>query len=439
VSTETAAWASLPWSRDVVLALAPDSGSVGAAAKLTTLQSWTAEGADGKAVWGLCTGSGKNPYQVVVDLAGPAYSCSCPSRKFPCKHALALLLRWSAGQVPAGDPADFTTSWLTTRAQKSEPVAAERTPDPEAAARRAERRAGRVTAGLAELDVWLQDQVRTGLAGAARAGYSYGSATAARMVDAQAPGVASAVRRLPGTVVSGEGWAGRLLEELALLRLLATAHARLDELDELTAATVRAHVGYPVRSEELLARPGVRDEWAVTGVRDLVQERLTVRRVWLRGSDSGRAALVLTFSPEGQAPDTSLTAGTVVDADLHFHPGNPPLRAVVGERYAEPRQLRRLAPRTAGQAVAEFQTALATDPWTRRWPVVVSDVVPVVREGRWTLVGPDGALAVDPGGADVWRMLAVSGGHPVTVTGELGDRGIRPLGVLDGSRPMVVL
>ena len=27
-----------------------------------------------------------------VELSGPAYKCSCPSRKVPCKHALALLL-----------------------------------------------------------------------------------------------------------------------------------------------------------------------------------------------------------------------------------------------------------------------------------------------------------------------------------------------------------
>ena len=39
-------------------------------------------------IWGLAKGSGKKPYQTQVDIVEFAYKCSCPSRKFPCKHAL---------------------------------------------------------------------------------------------------------------------------------------------------------------------------------------------------------------------------------------------------------------------------------------------------------------------------------------------------------------
>ncbi len=88
------------WSADSVLALAPDDSSRRAAAALARPAPWDGAGASADLVWGLCAGSGKNPYQVVVDLADPAFKCSCPSRKFPCKHALALLMLWSAGTVP---------------------------------------------------------------------------------------------------------------------------------------------------------------------------------------------------------------------------------------------------------------------------------------------------------------------------------------------------
>ncbi|QTR06202.1 SWIM zinc finger family protein, partial [Saccharothrix algeriensis] len=47
---------------------------------------------------GLGAGRGRTPYRVCVDLADRATKCSCPSRKFPCKHALALQLR--AGREP---------------------------------------------------------------------------------------------------------------------------------------------------------------------------------------------------------------------------------------------------------------------------------------------------------------------------------------------------
>lgn len=50
---------------------------------------------DGKTYWAECAGSARNPYYVSVDWSlsdtEPAYSCSCPEKQSPCKHALGLL------------------------------------------------------------------------------------------------------------------------------------------------------------------------------------------------------------------------------------------------------------------------------------------------------------------------------------------------------------
>lgn len=49
---------------------------------------------DGTLYWAECAGSGKNPYRVSVDFTqadSPTCRCSCPSRQFPCKHALGLM------------------------------------------------------------------------------------------------------------------------------------------------------------------------------------------------------------------------------------------------------------------------------------------------------------------------------------------------------------
>ena len=83
-----------------MLALAPDAPSQRAAQSLASDRSWPLTGAsEPGAVWGECLGSAAAPYRTVVDPSGPAYQCSCPSRKFPCKHALALLLLWADGSV----------------------------------------------------------------------------------------------------------------------------------------------------------------------------------------------------------------------------------------------------------------------------------------------------------------------------------------------------
>ena len=104
-----------------MLALAPDPSSQGAGRSLSTPTPWSGTGAFDSLVWGLCRGSGSRPYQTVVDLDGPAYRCSCPSRKFPCKHALGLLLLWAADGVPdADEPADFAAAWAATRDDRAD-------------------------------------------------------------------------------------------------------------------------------------------------------------------------------------------------------------------------------------------------------------------------------------------------------------------------------
>jgi len=122
---DTVTFMSNRWAADRVLALAPDASSRQAAARLAGLSQWSGTGAAGDVVWGLCAGSGKNPYQTILDLTGPAYKCSCPSRKFPCKHALALLLNWANDLVPgAAQPSDLAGSWedgVTCRLRRKDP------------------------------------------------------------------------------------------------------------------------------------------------------------------------------------------------------------------------------------------------------------------------------------------------------------------------------
>ena len=426
------------WTAERVLSLAPDPSSRSAARGVSTPPYWSATGSFGSLVWGLCRGSGSKPYQTVVDLADPAYRCTCPSRKLPCKHALGLLLLWAAGGVPdAAEPADFAAAWAKSHEDHAAGVA-ERAPrpaapkDPEQAARTAARRQQRVTRGLAELDVWLRDQVRTGIAGASADAYRRFDGMAARMVDAQAPGIAATLRRLPQVTSSGAGWPGRLLAELAQLRLLVAAHDRLGELPEALAATVRARVGYTVAAEEVFKTPPVRDLWHVLGSTESDSGNLVTRRTWLWAATADRPALVLTFGAGGQQPDRSLVSGTTLDADLHFYPGQPPLRALVGRQYAEPQALPgitpALRPRTVARLLDEHAAARAQDPWLTVWPALV-DVRPARGGGQWRLLDEDGdSLPVRGGRELLWPVLAVSGGDVVTVAAELFDGSLFPVG-----------
>ncbi|MET8721191.1 SWIM zinc finger family protein [Streptomyces misionensis] len=425
------------WSADQVLALAPDAASRKAGGKLGTAGPWSEAGSGTEAVWGLCKGSGSKPYQTVVDLTGPAYKCSCPSRKFPCKHALGLLLLWSGddGSVPAGAaPPDWAGQWLADRrgrAEKKRAEAGEGAPaaDPEAARRRAERRADRVTAGATELERRLADLLRGGLAPAEQAGYGLWEETAARMVDAQAPGLATRVRELGAIPGSGAGWPARLLEECALLHLLDQGWLRRDRLPEPLAATVRSRIGLPAPADG----PAERDHWLVLAQYDSADAKLTTRRIWLYGAESGRTRLVLAYGAGGRAPELSLPVGLVLDAELTGYPGAGQSRAALGERFAAPAPAGFRPPGvTTADAVARYGTALREDPWLESVPVTLERVVPVPDGERWQLADADRDSALPltrtarsrPG---PWRLLALSGGAPVTVFGECGHRGFTPL------------
>jgi SWIM zinc finger len=463
------------WTAEQVTALAPDASSVASGRKLSGPASWSALGAAAEpaAVWGLCRGSGKSPYRTAVDLGGPAFSCSCPSRKFPCKHALGLLLLWSAGGVPeVAEAADWVGVWLVSRLDRASRAQARAGraatdgravaggpgaagADPEAGARRVRRREQRRASGLVELEQWLRDQVREGLAATPRGGYAAFDAVAARMVDAQLPGVASALRRLASTAASGEGWPGRMLEEYGLLHLLAVSGRSLFSTPgdgagdgsapeagtgvgpaaDGAAAVLSARVGVTVSREEVLARPAVRDRWAVLGMRDEVEERLTVRRVWLRGEGSGRTALVLSFAMAGQLLDTSLRLGTAVPADLHFYPGRGQLRAAVGERVGPAGPPGPFEGAGWGEALQGWARALADDPWITGWPVVIRDALPVSQGQRWWLVCGDEAMPLLGPAESAWTLAALSGGRPTQVLADVVPGGARVISALGPGDP----
>ncbi|MEU9099224.1 SWIM zinc finger family protein [Streptomyces sp. NPDC048361] len=440
------------WTAEQVLALAPDDASRKAGSRLGAAGPWSQGGYDGSgAVWGLCKGSGCTPYRTVVDTTGPAYKCSCPSRKFPCKHALGLLLLWSGDEraVPDGAPPDWAEQWLAGRGhgragtgeegkeRDAAPAGDGGVADPSAARRRAERRAERITSGARELERRLADLLRGGLAAAERPGYGLWEETAARMVDAQAPGLAARVRELGAIPGSGAGWPTRLLEECALLHLLDRAWLGRDALPEPLVATVRTRVGAPAPAQG----PAIRDSWQVLAQYDTADAKLTTRRIWLHGKESGRSAMVLDFGAAGRAPAVALPVGLAIDADLTPYPGAGQVRAALGERYAPPVAAGGPPPGgTTTEAVERYGRALLTDPWLEACPATLTEVIPVPPEdatGDWQLADAKGELALPvtapgPTRAGLWRLLAVSGGAPVTVFGECGHRGFTPLAVWAG-------
>ncbi|WP_239651915.1 SWIM zinc finger family protein, partial [Neosynechococcus sphagnicola] len=265
---------------------------------MATLGKWLSLGSWESVLWGECQGSGKDPYQTQIELGEPAFRCSCPSRKFPCKHGLGLLLLLAeqSSAIAATDPPEWVAAWLASRSQRAEKQAEKRVQeqvaDPTAQAKRVAERQRKVHQGLQDLRRWLEDRVRQGLATMPQESYQVWDTIAARMVDAQAPGLARQLRDLAGIAQSGQGWIDRCLEQLGRIYLLIEGFERLETLSPEVQADLRTQIGWSLNQEEVLAGTAHPDLWLVVGQRLEEEDRLKIRRTWLLGLGSSRFALL---------------------------------------------------------------------------------------------------------------------------------------------------
>ena len=436
------------WNSEQVLALAPDASSAKSGSGLAAPRKWKMLGANPVCAWGEIQGSGKDPYQTCIALSEPAFKCSCPSRKFPCKHGLGLFLIvvQQPNALAAKEPPGWAAEWLAKRAQRAEKKATEANtpqspPDPEAEAKaaaaaekRVAAREAKVTNGLRELETWLCDLVRSGFATLPGKPFSFWETPAARLVDAQARGLARRVSELEGITTSGESWPARLLGRIALMHLVCEGWSRISTLPSATQADLQAAIGFTEKQEVILAQPGVRDRWLVLGQRVEEEDLVRVQRTWLMGARSRRPALCLSFAVANQPLDKSLVPGTALEAELVFFPGALPLRALVKQRCAEPTPLVAtdldLPQATIAEANAFAVEAFSANPWLERVPLALAAVVPVRRDEAWLIRDAAGnglplAVNEDQG----WRLMALSGGHPVALSGEWDGEEFRPLSV----------
>jgi len=307
-----------------------------------------------------------------------------------------------------------------------------------ATARREQERHRRRAAGLAELDRWLLDRVRAGLAHAAPPGRQPSEELAARMVDAQLPGVARTVRQLAVLERAGDLRPAPLLEELALLHLLACSPWQEGEhLPAPLVHSVRAELGLPVTRREVLAAPPVTDVWQVLAQRQTTEQRLTTSQVWLHGRATGQLAEVRSFGGRDHPVDDTLNPGDVLRADLHHHPAATPLRALVGEIHERPGRWVPPSCGTLGAAFTRWADAVVANPWTRSWPVLVT-ATPVVEGDRWWLVDTEGSAPLLDAGESAWVLLAESGGVPVPLLAEVVPGGLRALALLTHHPPIAL-
>ncbi len=461
-------------STDQVLAMSPDVASSKSAQGLVVPAKWSALGASDEAVWGECQGSGSKPYQTQVHFVDgvSSFKCSCPSRKFPCKHGLALLLLLArdSSNFTGGEPA-WVTEWLSSRKNRAEKkeikaavAASAPPPDPALVLKRQAQRLQRMCAGARELALWLDDLMRQGLATLNREQEQNWQAMAARMVDAQAPRLGQLLTNAMTLVGQGRDWPGRLLERLGSLQLLLDALQRYDQLSPGMQVYVRQALGWSYdRDEVLVAGERVTDQWRVlANVVTALDNRLTEHRVWLQGTRTQRRALLLDYAHATKPLDLGWAVGRLYEAELAFYPGDQALRALAvgaatladaddvakgGADAALAQALAATCLRDESQEWVSMAKQCLANPWLMQNPVCFRDVHLMHHEPQeaeagsgsnalpeWYLhlnaaAGSQTRPRVDLRVVDThgWQMMALAGGSALNVFGEWNGERLTPL------------
>lgn len=424
--------------------------------------AWSALGTDGSSAWGAIQGSARDPYFVCIalDEAALPSKCTCPSRKFPCKHAIGLALAYLAdsSRFPTSAPPESVLTWVANRQKRAKPAESappvDLPPDDPAAAKKAAKkqktvdaRAAKVAAGMADLRLRLCDIVRAGLSDSRLYTYAFWDDMARRMVDAQVRGVATRLQSIGGMAVQGARIQldpSPLLDEIARLYLLAEGFARIETLPPATQADIRALVGFSMREDEVIeSGEGVNDTWLVMGQTFEPLTHLLMRTVWLYGALTDRWAAIIDFQPQGMYGSSKprfadhYVVGEIFNAILVYYPSAYPQRALVKERHAvssfalsNHEAALAFALPTMTAALDGYATALGSNPFLERFPMALKGIRLGSDGERAMLYDADGRqIAPTNGKLREKVLLAAGGGGAFPIFGEWDGYTFRALSV----------
>ncbi len=351
----------------IVEKLAPDQASLTAAKKLLSNTKWQNQGMNQETttVWGECLGSGSKPYYVVAETTDHGYKCTCPSRKFPCKHTLALMWRFAENQERFTEEAmpTWVSDWLGRRRKTSN----QNTPEPqndnknaksiaeaqlddevkaldpkkiEAAKKRAEKLKqttdSAISAGLFELKQWLIDQLRQGI-GAFLDDMSHRCRhIAARLVDYKATVIASRLDDMPALILSypKDVRAKAVIAEFTRLYLLCQAWQKNSNDADVRQAITQGDTKTKIsENPDALRYQGL---WRVIGEfsenkKDgLISQVTYLVRINKKGEsiNAPNFALILDYHHASVGTvSTPSQLGDYLEGQLCFYPSKTPLRA----------------------------------------------------------------------------------------------------------------
>lgn len=456
------------WTIEQILSLAHDQTLVGAAESIADASKWTRLGAYGGEFWAEFPNRDKPAYHTLISMPHMALSCNCPSRKYPCRHTLAIAL------LSVRSPAVFLSSdppsWVHTFAKERsaghrETYSAEFNQQLISY----QTQLAKAQSGLNAYTMWLHDMVHAGLAGLPKKPPNYWVSMANRLVDHGLFQLAAEVRQLPaltkmpkpqnsrillqGSQIkrpstikeksdTAHNWPALFLQHIGRHYLIAQGFAHYEQLSAAARADLRYAVGWFANPADGWPET-LRDHWLVVGCRQELRADENIHHAWLWGQASQRFALLSQTFPRDDSCFQPFYLGATAAGVMRFHPGAWPFRVEVESLHDFSNAATMIPPtKSLRQASQDYGRALSANPWLDIFPQALGAIDAVREDERWFLLDQEGCRWPLPDNYFYgWHLASLLAQDSTILFGEWNGRFFAPLSFLENERwlPMQIL
>lgn len=296
----------------------------------------------------------------------------------------------------------------------------------------ADKRIMEMKAGLVDLEIWMNDIIRQGIASIEKNAYTICEDIARRMIDAKLRGVANRIRTIPLMIGASPNWIEQVLSQLGEIYLFAQGFKKLEKLPTDFQETLKKVGGINIKKQAVLQQNGIKDTWLILGKiegTDAINENLSFRRIWLLGKHSKRPALILDYVFGSSGFQNHFAVGTEFNGELAYYPSSYPIRAAVKQQHSVTTEITNFSRATTiAQFMEQYAQAVGSNPWLSDFPCILSNVTPVIENKQLYIVDKaNHQIPILDHQMTGWKLIALSGGMPISIFGEWTGRILVPL------------
>lgn len=440
----------MQWTDEKIAALAPNDSTERRGRTLANSAKWNVIATNYEAIWGECKGSGSQPYVVQINLSGPKYKCSCPVRKPPCKHVLGLffLFAKSSAVFKYQAPTEAVQNWLNQQspnatsntAKTTAPVLKTEEALEQARAAKEKRWAQRMqlmASGMDELELWLTDLIRQGIANTAIQKASFWNQVAAKMVDAKLPRISTYLKETHQLIQQNQNWSEIVVARLGELYLWSESFKKRALLSPDMQEELYQSLGKIVKKAAILEQhASTKDLWFVLGKKEGVDiEGRSFRKVWLQGLKTKEQALILDYAFGSMGYEQQYIVGDLLDGALVYYSKSYPQRAIF-KSFESAKIYEKTDVSTykdLNSMLTNYAKALVLNPWLSSFPVALSKLKAFVNDKKELQIKDSNNILIPLSNIKedvMWKILAISGGHSISLFGEWNGLHFEPLSIL---------